>query len=172
MRLGAVLPLVGSASGLAVRERRIVTVRQGAIADQDAHPVVSALAERGLSTGLCIPLTHGGSPLGTVNLIFRDHREVRPLEVDTFHGIARAVSLALANARLVADLEHLAFHDLLTGLPNRAGLHRRFTRLAEGPGGALRSGSSFSISTASARSTTRSGTTWETTSSSRWSRAS
>jgi len=135
MQLGAVLPLVGSASGLAVRERRIVSVRQGGIDGRDAHPVVSALAERGLSTGLCIPLTHGDSPLGTVNLIFPDHRELRPLEVETFHGIARAVSLALANARLVADLEHLAFHDLLTGLPNRAGFHRRFARLAEGGGG-------------------------------------
>ena len=135
MLLGAVLPLVGSASGLAVRERRIVTIRQGTIDDRDSHPVVAALAERGLSTGLCIPLTHGDAPLGTVNLIFPNEREVSALEVDTFHGIARAASLALANARLVADLEHVAFHDALTGLPNRAGLHRRFTRLAEGGNG-------------------------------------
>jgi diguanylate cyclase (GGDEF)-like protein len=134
MSLGAFLPLEGSASGLAVRERRIVFVRQGTIAGGDVHPVVTALSERGLSTGLCIPLVQGDTPLGSVNLIFREDREIRPLEVDTFQGIARAVSLAVANARLVAGLEYVAFHDALTGLPNRAGLHRRFATLAEGGG--------------------------------------
>ncbi|MBK8596751.1 MAG: GGDEF domain-containing protein [Holophagales bacterium] len=132
MSLGALLPLEGSASGLAVRERRIVTIRRGNLDRRDLHPVVGALSERGLSTGFCIPLTHGERPLGTVNVIFPTEREISPLEIDTFHGIARAVSLAVANARLVADLEHLAFHDLPTGLPNRAGFHRRLLRLTAG----------------------------------------
>jgi diguanylate cyclase (GGDEF)-like protein len=140
LRLGAVLPLEGSATGLAVRERRIVTIRQGAIDSRDFHPVVKALSERGLSTGLCIPLTHGGSPLGTVNLIFPDDRQVSALEVDTFQGIARAVSLAVENARLVVDLENVAFHDLLTDLPNRAGLHRWFSRLVGSGDGGARAG--------------------------------
>lgn len=138
--LGARLPLEGSASGLAVRERRIVTIRHGKVDPRDFHPVVTALSERGLSTGFCIPLTHGETPLGTVNVIFPDDREISSLEVGTFHGVARAVSLAVANARLLADLEHLAFHDLLTGLPNRAGFHRRFQRLAEESGENARAG--------------------------------
>ncbi len=140
MSLGALLPLEGSSSGLAVRERRIVSVRHGSIRSRDFHPVVEALYERGLSTGFCIPLLHGETPLGTVNVIFPAEREVSPLEIDTFHGIARAVSLAMANARLVADLEHLAFHDLPTGLPNRAGFHRRLLRLAEAGDGPARAG--------------------------------
>lgn len=140
MSLGALLPLEGSASGLAVRERRIVTVRQGSLEERDRHPVVAALSERKLSTGFCIPLSHGETPLGTVNLIFPDEREIGTLEVETFHGVARAVSLAVENARLVADLEHLAFHDLLTGLPNRAGFHRRFRDLVESGGGSTRAG--------------------------------
>ncbi|MFN7989459.1 MAG: GGDEF domain-containing protein [Thermoanaerobaculia bacterium] len=135
MALGAVLALDGSASGRAVREGRIVAVRPAREGEGDAHPVVRALAERRLANGLCIPLLHGDSALGTVNILFPEDREVRPLELDTFQGIARAVSLALANARLVADLEHLAFHDLLTGLPNRAALHRRFAAIGGGNGG-------------------------------------
>ena len=134
-QIGAVLPLEGSASGVAVREGRIVSVGPRVPEDGEVHPVVNALAERGLANGFCIPLLHGDVPLGTVNLIFPSGREVSPLEVDTFQAVARAVSLALANARLVADLEHLAFHDLLTGLPNRAGLHRRWSALATGAGG-------------------------------------
>ena len=140
LSLGTVLPLEGSASGTAVREGRIVSLGPVAQSGRQVHPVMAALSERGLSTGLCIPLLHGDTPLGTVNLVFHDGRDVAPLEVETFQGVARAVSLALANARLVADLEHLAFHDLLTGLPNRADLHRRFSRLAKGGDGSARAG--------------------------------
>ena len=134
LALGAVLPLEGSASGAAVRERRIVSVRQRARETSAVHPVVDALQERGLGNALCIPLLHGDVPLGTVNVILQDDHEPTSLEVDTFQGVARAVSLSLVNARLVADLEHLAFHDLLTGLPNRASLHRRFASFGGGNG--------------------------------------
>jgi diguanylate cyclase (GGDEF)-like protein len=140
LALGAVLPLEGSASGTAVREGRIVSLGQVIRNGREVHPVATAMAERGLSSGLCIPLTHDGAPLGTVNLIFPDGRELTPVETDTFQGIARAVSLALANARLVADLEYRATHDLLTGLPNRAELHRRISLLAESGAGSARAG--------------------------------
>lgn len=128
--LGAVLPLRGSASGRAVREQRIVTLDEVIRNGTEVHPVMEALSERSIASGICIPLTQGETPLGTVNLIFSESREVSPLEVETFHGIARSVSLAVANARHVAALEHLAFHDPLTGLPTRAGLHRAFAALA------------------------------------------
>lgn len=131
MELGARLPLEGSASGRAVREQRIVTLEEVLRNGSDVHPVLGMLSERSVASGLAIPLAHGGKPLGTVNLIYPESRAVTPLEVETFQGIARSVSLALANASHVADLEHLAFHDPLTGLPSRAGLHRRFAALGE-----------------------------------------
>ena len=135
LQLGETLPLEGSASGRAVREQRIVTIGEVKKNGRDVHPVVRALEERDLSSGLCVPLTYAGTPLGTVNLLFSEGREMRPLEVETFQGVARAVSLAVANARHVADLEHLAFHDPLTGLANRAGLHRRVAEIAAGTDG-------------------------------------
>jgi diguanylate cyclase (GGDEF)-like protein len=130
--LGATLPLQGSASGRAVREQRIVTVGEVRRNGHDVHPVVDEMVARKLTTGYCLPLSYGGTPIGTVNLLFPEGRDVRPLELETFHGIARAVSIAVANARHVADLEHVAFHDPLTGLGNRAGLHRRMTRIVGG----------------------------------------
>jgi diguanylate cyclase (GGDEF)-like protein len=39
------------------------------------------------------------------------------------------VALAISNVRRLAGLEHQAHHDALTGLPNRAGLHRRIAEL-------------------------------------------
>ena len=130
--LGATLPLEGSASGRAVREQRIVPMEEVVRNGRDVHPVVSELASRSVTSGLCIPLSHGGTPLGTINVIFPNGREIRPVEERTFHGIARAVSLAVSNSCHLAGIEHLAFHDALTGLPNRPALHRR---LAPPPSG-------------------------------------
>jgi diguanylate cyclase (GGDEF)-like protein len=134
--LGAFLPLEGSASGLAVREQRIVRLEEAGKDARHLHPVMEALSERSHASGLSIPLTHGDTPLGTVNLVFPERHEVSPQEIETFHGVARAVSLAVANSRHLADLEFLAYHDALTGLPNRIALHRRFAH-AKGRGAEL-----------------------------------
>ncbi len=133
--LGARLPLEGSASGRAVRERRIVSLGEVRVEGREVHPVMDALARRHVASGLCIPLAHGGRPLGTVNVIFPEGRPLRPEEAETFEGVARAVSLAVANAGHRSELEERAFRDALTRLPNRAGFHRRFGTLAETVGG-------------------------------------
>ena len=135
LELGAFLPLEGSASGRAVRERRMVTVGEVLRNGRDVHPVVEALSERSSASGLCLPLEYDGRALGTVNLIFAENRAVTPLEVDTYRAVAKGVSIALANARHMSELEHLAFHDPLTGLQNRTAFHRRFAELAGAPGG-------------------------------------
>lgn len=133
--LGKRLSLEGSASGRAVRERRIVSLGEERAEGRDAPPVMEALARRSVAAGLCIPLVHAGTPLGTVNVLYPESREIRPAEAEAFEGVARAVSLAVANARHRSELEERAYRDALTGLPNRAGFHRRFGLLAEGPGG-------------------------------------
>jgi len=130
LELGAFLPLEGSASGRAVREQRMVTIDEVRREGQDLHPVIGALSQRRSAAGLSIPLSYDGRPLGTVNLLFPESRAVTPLEIETYRGMAKGVSIALANARHMAELEHLAYHDPLTGLQNRTALHRR---LAERP---------------------------------------
>ncbi|HQP88506.1 MAG TPA: diguanylate cyclase, partial [Thermoanaerobaculia bacterium] len=133
--LGARLPLEGSASGRAIRERRIVSLGEVRIEGREVHPVVDALARRRVASGLCVPLAHGGRSLGTLNVLYPEGRDLRPEEAETFEGVARAVSLAVANAQYRTELEERAYRDALTGLPNRAGFHRRFGTLAEAVGG-------------------------------------
>ena len=134
LELGRCLPLEGSASGRAVREQRIVALEEERAEGRELHAVAGALAERAVSSGLSIPLTQGGRPLGTVNLLFPGGRGVRPREIEAFEGVARAVALSVANARHVAELEERAFRDSLTSLPNRAALHRGFGALAGAAG--------------------------------------
>ncbi len=124
-RRAAVLPVDGSISGLAVREQRpISSVDVGS--DPRVSPEVGpALAERGLVSALAIPLAFGTGSLGTVNLVFTERRDFTPLDLDTYQSIGQAVAMAITNSRHVAGLEFQAFHDPLTALPNRDGLHRR-----------------------------------------------
>jgi diguanylate cyclase (GGDEF)-like protein len=124
--LGSLLPIQGSLSGIAVREQRLVSTTNLEHDPRAETAVRAALGQRGISTALCIPLVFGGEALGTVNLLYRERCEFSQINLDAFRAIGQAVSLAITNARLVADLEYQAFHDALTGLPNRASLHRRF----------------------------------------------
>ena len=129
LALGARLPLEGSLSGIAVREQRLVT-SDDLGKDPRAHSGIrAAMARRGTVTTLSIPLGFDGTPLGSVNLVFASRRPLSRLDLDTFTAIGQAVSLALANARHIARLEYRAYHDSLTALPNRAGLHRDCDRL-------------------------------------------
>lgn len=139
-QLGAFLPLEGSLNGLAVGEQRIVRIEEVRRDMRDQHLAETELSDRRPESGLCIPLTHAGLPLGTLSLLFPTGREPRPVEVEAFLGIARTVSLAVANAQHIASLEFLAFHDQLTGLLNRAGLHRRLGPVKAGGGGEERAG--------------------------------
>ena len=132
--LGEQLPVAGSLSGVAVRERRLVWSEDLARDARVEPSVGAALVASGITAALVIPLAFGNRVLGTVNLLFRDPPTWTDVEMDTFRGIGQAVSLALTNARHVAGLEHQAFHDPLTGLLNRAGFHRELAALVGAAG--------------------------------------
>ena len=127
--LGEVLQVDSSLSGIAVRERRLVRSDDlGGDARAD-EGVRQALAARSIMTALSVPLSFGDHVFGTVNLLYGPRRDFSPVDLDTFQAIGQQVALAISNVRRLAGLEHQAFHDSLTGLPNRASLHRRVAGL-------------------------------------------
>ena len=127
-KVGSVLPVEGTLSGLAIAGQRVVVSDDLARDGRAYRPVAESLVQRGANTALSIPLLYGGRAFGVVNLI-SPPGAMTPLDLDMFGAIGETVALAIANVRHVAGLEHLAFHDTLTDLPNRAGLHRRFEAL-------------------------------------------
>ncbi|MCW5623374.1 MAG: EAL domain-containing protein [Burkholderiales bacterium] len=122
------LPATGSLSGQALRNDRMevcddIPHQPGMNADARA-----VLLDRGIVQLIILPLTYRNRSLGTITLGFRERAAFSGEKRGTFEAIAQAVSLALANAKHVADLEHQAHHDGLTGLPNRVRLHLEFDR--------------------------------------------
>ena len=88
---------------------------------------VGPLQVRGLRDGMAVSISGEGGVGGCLTVANRrdtvtsfDHGDLELLE-----AFAGPASVALENGRLEAELEDQAFHDSLTGLPNRALLAQR-----------------------------------------------
>jgi diguanylate cyclase (GGDEF)-like protein len=67
-----------------------------------------------------LPMTVSGRTIGTVELISLSGRVLLDRQVGLAQTMANEAGVMLENARLYAQVRHQAFHDHLTGLPNRA----------------------------------------------------
>lgn len=124
-----VLPVAGTLAGKALAEGRLMHTPDLAEDARTAAEMRQRLAAHHIHAAVIIPLIHAGQAFGTIHLAFQLRREFSALELETLDTLGKTLSLALANARHVDRLDHLAHHDSLTGLPNRMVLYERFERL-------------------------------------------
>ena len=96
------------------------------------------LSARGFRNGIAVGISTDGGVDGV--LLVANRRDAvstfgRP-DLELLEALAGPAGVSLENGRLDAEIEHQAFHDPLTGLPNRALLSRRIkAALADGPRG-------------------------------------
>ncbi len=119
--------------------RRVLEERRSAIvklSDPDADPSESALMKmHGTTALLMLPLAVGNNVTGLVELDLEDEdREFTATEIRLSQALSDQAAIAIENARLYEQAEreihdrklaeeqllHDAFHDALTGLPNRS----------------------------------------------------
>jgi diguanylate cyclase (GGDEF)-like protein len=82
---------------------------------------LGAFRDRGLQAAMAAPVHENGAPVGSLTVAsFRPGRHYSPTEQEVLLAFAEHASLALTDARNFEDAMHQAFHDSLTGLPNRA----------------------------------------------------
>ena len=72
-----------------------------------------------------LPMVVNGRTIGTVELLSLSNRRLLERQVELAQTMANEAAVMLENARLYAQVRHQAFHDDLTGLPNRALLSDR-----------------------------------------------
>ncbi len=87
--------------------------------DRDWKAAEEPLRRLGVCTLLCSPMKIGDRPIGAVCLA---HQEVRPRDEQLVHlcgSLANSLALLTERRRAEEQIEYLAHHDPLTGLPNR-----------------------------------------------------
>ncbi len=101
-----------------VREGRTVLVGQKGTTDADLR---GSLRERKVKDVIAVPLRSGGAVIGCLEVSNRlgDLATFRPNDVRLLETLAAHAAVAVENSRLVDRLRHDAYHDGLTGLPNR-----------------------------------------------------
>jgi diguanylate cyclase (GGDEF)-like protein len=118
-----------------------ITGRARASTDRSPNPeVLAALAERKSWDVLVVPLKSGDRDRGYVEVRDRLSRwgRFRDEDLQLLETLSGHVATALDNLRLLESLRHEAYHDAITGLRNRLGLHvEGQAAITQGWGGAI-----------------------------------
>lgn len=110
---------------------RLVTSRDVLVVTKhDTEPALAALLEQGGTEMVAVaPMLSGGELLGMVTAGFSDAAAASRVRSSELHermtGLADQAVTAMVNARLLEQVSHMAWHDALTGLPNRRLLEDR-----------------------------------------------
>jgi diguanylate cyclase (GGDEF)-like protein len=116
--------LATSAGARAVALRLIAEVQSSGslvrVADAARGEAWLDAIDVGARSWLALPLRGGGVPTGYLGLVAREPYVFSDEDMQFFTLVGERVAAALENARRAAELSRMAYHDSLTGLPNRA----------------------------------------------------
>jgi diguanylate cyclase (GGDEF)-like protein len=105
------------AVGRAFTEGRLVVIEDY----QNDRDRIAVLGGEGLEAAMSAPVEENGRVIGALTVAtHRRGRTYSLTEQQMLVTFAVHASVALTNARIADSMAHLAFHDALTGLPNRA----------------------------------------------------
>lgn len=106
VQIASTLPLEGSLTGLAVKNREIIVSRDITQDERLDKAVRDALIRDGFrGSTICMPLLYQDQVMGVINFIFREPYSWTENKRATFMAIGRTIALALANAEYVTRIE-------------------------------------------------------------------
>jgi diguanylate cyclase (GGDEF)-like protein len=111
------LPLTQGAAGRSILEDRLIMFE-----DYQAEPhAIGEFSADNLRTAMAAPVHENGRSVGSIVVAsYRQERGYTPTEREMLLAFAHHASLALNDAKAVDEMRTLAYHDALSGLPNRA----------------------------------------------------
>jgi diguanylate cyclase (GGDEF)-like protein len=133
------LPLTQGAAGRCIREDRLIMFDDY----QQEEDAISDFAAACLRTAMAAPVHENGRAVGSIVIAsYKPDRRYTPTEREMLLAFAHHASLALNDAKAVDEMRTLAYHDALTGLPNRALFAEHLDRALEN---ARRSGTQLAV---------------------------
>jgi diguanylate cyclase (GGDEF)-like protein len=132
-------PLTAGAGGRAIVEDRVVIIND--YKKDDA--AIDEFAGADLQSALAVPIHENGHPVGSITVAtYRAGRHYSDTDCEMLVALAHHASIALNDAKAVDQMRHLAYHDALTGLPNRSLF---FEHLVRAVANANRTGASLAV---------------------------
>jgi len=126
LKAGSTIPLQNSLSGLAIDKGEILYSSDFASDGRLNERIKQALLAGEIDSGVVVPLIYQGTPLGSLNLVYKGHKTFTDSELETLQTIGKTMSMSIDNSKKISDLKYMAHHDPLTGLSNRSVLHNVF----------------------------------------------
>ena len=106
VQAASVLPLEGSLTGLAVKQRDLIFSGDLTRDERLEHRVRRTLMENGFRGGVvCLPLIYKDRVMGVVNFIYKIPHSLPDTRRNTYLAVGRTIAMALANAEYVAQIE-------------------------------------------------------------------
>jgi diguanylate cyclase (GGDEF)-like protein len=132
-------PVAKGAGGRAIVEDRVVVVSDY----QNTDVAIEEFVGDRLQCALAAPIHEDGRAVGSITVAtHRSGREYTDADCEMLVALADHASIALNDAKAVDQMRHLAYHDALTGLPNRLLF---FEHLAHAVANAARSGAGLAV---------------------------
>ena len=112
-------PVDAGLGGRAMRERQLVV--SDAVTGPHASDLSADFGAPSIATAMAAPIYEAGQVVGSLAAGSREPaRDFSSRDQQILSAFAEHASLALDHARAVEEAVHEAFHDSLTGMPNRA----------------------------------------------------
>ena len=129
-------PIGTGAGGAAIERGELVVFESYA----DAPGAITGFVDGGLQAAMAAPIRERGEVAGSIVVASTDStRTYGESEREMLCAFAEHAGLALNDARAAAETARLAFHDSLTGLPNRSQFLASLREAMSGEGGRRRS---------------------------------
>ncbi|HEV7526252.1 MAG TPA: EAL domain-containing protein [Acidimicrobiia bacterium] len=126
-RIASVTVETNLSSGRAAKEREEVFIDYGPNGNEPTKPDVAVAVGVEATWAVPIELPKRDAVAGTLTLLFESGAVDRDRHRPLIERVVSLAAVAIEQARAREDLEYRAYHDELTGLPNRALLNDRLT---------------------------------------------
>lgn len=106
--------------GWAIENKKAGYSLKGTTDARESDQINNRMTENDIGSVLVVPFLYNGKVQGTIATINHiDDRNFNQSDVELIGFIANQIGVAVAKSELQRKIEHQAYHDVLTGLPNR-----------------------------------------------------